>query len=106
MDVWGREYIDLVVPGFIEFQREDDNVMGSFQFGTVSGDVHWHLRKVEGVPTIEWSWQGQNDMDPGCGRGWATIVNEELIGRIFIHGGDDSAFKATKQPRPAGRPKL
>jgi hypothetical protein len=56
------------------------------------------------VTFIEWSWQGQSDTDPGNGRGWAQLVEGELVGRIFIHCGDDSAFWATKQPRPAERP--
>lgn len=36
-------------------------------------------------------------MDPASGRGWAVIENDELHGRIFIHQGDDSAFRARKQ---------
>lgn len=37
MDEWDQDYVDLVVPGFIEFEMEDDHLLGSFQFGTVSG---------------------------------------------------------------------
>jgi hypothetical protein len=59
MDVWAQDYVDLVVPGFIEFRFEDRNVMGSFQFGTVSGYLHGLLEDVNGEAFIEWSWQGQ-----------------------------------------------
>ena len=104
MDVWAQNYVDLVVPGFIEFKHEDDHLMGTFQFGTVSGWLDCRLRDIDGAIFVEWSWQGQSDSDPGCGRGWATLADGELVGRIFIHCGDDSAFKATKQPRPAERP--
>lgn len=104
MEVWARDYIDLVIPGFIEFKYEEDHLMGEFQFGTVSGWLDCRVRDVNGVTYIEWSWQGQSDTDPGCGRGWATLVNDELVGRIFIHCSDDSAFKATKRSRPAERP--
>jgi hypothetical protein len=33
------------------------------------------------------------------------LMDDELVGRVLIHCGDDSAFRATKQPRPAERPK-
>jgi hypothetical protein len=104
MDVWAQSYVDLVVPGFIEFTDEDDLLMGRFQFGTVSGWLHCGLRDVGGDTFIEWSWQGRSDADPGCGRGWATLVGGELVGHMFIHCADDSTFRATKQPRPAERP--
>ncbi len=105
IEEWAQDYVDLVVPGFIEFKHEDDHLMGTFQFGTVSGWLDCRLRDNTGVTFIEWSWEGQNDTDPGCGRGWATLANGELVGRIFIHCGDDSAFKATRQRRPAERSK-
>lgn len=104
MEVWAPDYVDLVVPGFIEFTYEEDHLMGTFQFGTVSGWLDCRLRDVDGVTCIEWSWQGQSDTDPSCGRGWASLVDDELVGRIFIHCSDDSAFKATRRSRPAERP--
>jgi hypothetical protein len=96
MEAWDLDYIDLVVPGFIEFAAESDRVVGSFQFGTVVGWLDCRCRQVDGSTFIEWSWEGHSDADPGCGRGWATLVNGELVGRLFIHCGDDSAFKAVK----------
>lgn len=103
MEVWAQGYVDLVVPGFLEFQLEDQHLMGSFEFGIVSGGLDCALREVGGETFVEWSWQGQHDTDPGCGRGWATLVHGDLVGRIFIHAGDDSAFRATRQTRPMTR---
>ena len=103
METWAQHYVDLVVPGFIEFTDEDEHLMGRLQFGTVSGGLHCQLRDIAGATFIEWSWQGQSDTDPGCGRGWATLVDGELVGHLFIHCADESAFKATKQPRVAER---
>jgi len=103
METWAQDYVDLVVPGFIEFKPEDDHLMGTFQFGTVSGWLDCRLRDIDGATFIEWSWQGRSDTDPGCGRGWATLADGELVGHIFIHCADDSTFKATKQPRSAER---
>jgi hypothetical protein len=103
MEVWAQKYVDLVVPGFIEFALEDERLTGLFQFGTVIGWLDCRLRTVEGSTSVEWSWEGRNDTDPACGRGWATLVDGELVGRLFIHCGDDSAFKARRQTRPATR---
>jgi len=103
METWAQHYVDLVVPGFIEFTYEDNLLMGRFQFGTVSGWLDCRLRDLEGAMCIEWSWQGHLDTDPGCGRGWAQLVDGALVGHLFIHCGDDSAFSATKQPRPPER---
>lgn len=106
METWAQDYVDLVVPGFIEFtyEQDEDRLMGRVQFGTVSGWLDCRLRDIEGVTFVEWSWQGQSDTDPAGGRGWAHVVESELVGRIFIHNGDDSAFRAAKQSRPAERP--
>ena len=37
-----------------------------------------------------------DEMDPASGRGCAVIENGELRGRIFIHLGDDSMFRARR----------
>ena len=104
MEVWAPSYIDLVVPGFIEFTLEDEHLTGGFQFGTVRGWLHGFMREASGPPTLEWSWDGTHDADDGSGRGWAILDGDVLVGRIFIHGGDHSAFKASRQSRPPLRP--
>ena len=97
MDVWDREYIDLVVPGFIEFERGNS---GSFQFGTVSGGIDWRLSLRDAAPAVEWCWDGWSDADPGSGRGWAAIAGSMLEGHIYIFGADDSGFTAQRmKPR-------
>jgi hypothetical protein len=108
MNVWALAYIDLVVPGIIEFQLEDQHLMGLFQFGTVSGGLHCALRELGGETFVEWSWQGQHDTDPGCGRGWASLVHGKLVGRVFIyHSSERSRTKvvvsAVRSPRIGSR---
>ena len=103
MEAWGQTYVDLVVPGFIAFEREDGQLMGQFQFGTVTGWLDCRLRDLGGESYVEWSWEGHNDSDPGCGRGWARLANAKLVGRLYIHCSDDSAFEAEKRARPAKR---
>ena len=101
MQLWDQDYVNLVVPGFIEFENVDGtHITGGVQFGTVSGGLHAHVREIGNEFFIEWSWEGRNDNDPGCGRGWATIVSDQLVGRIYIHMSDNSAFTAKRQERP------
>ena len=93
MEVWDAEYLDLVVPAFIEFDREQ---MGQFQFGTVRGWLDCRFGERDGVPLVEFSWEGENDNDPGCGRGWGSLRGDRLEGRLYIHRGDDSGFLALR----------
>lgn len=106
MDEWDREYVDLVVPGFIKFESGGD---GSFQFATVSGGIDWRLTIRDGETAIEWCWQGWSDTDPGSGRGWAIIAGTVLEGHIYIFGSDDSGFAARRMKpqlkRRAGKSK-
>lgn len=102
MEVWDTDYIDMVVPGHITF---DDESMGTFQFGAVQGwlDCRWVER--DGKCGVEFSWEGEDDGDSKCGRGWANLeADGSLKGRFFIHRGDDSWFTATKGvPEPVPR---
>jgi hypothetical protein len=100
MEQWDIEYIDLIVPGFIEFEREGEHLMGQFQFGAVGGWLDCRVTEIEGEPRVEWSWEGHNDRDPACGRGWATIRDSRLLGHLFIHSSDDSTFEAVRKRRP------
>ena len=68
------------------------------RFGTLHGSIDHRTVWRDGVPALEFSWEGSHDMDSASGRGLATRVGEFLEGRIFIHNGDDSSFKATERP--------
>ncbi len=93
MDSWDRDAIDLLGPGFIEFAEKGT---GEFGFVAVRGwlDCRWSER--DGRPLVEFSWEGADECDPACGRGWASLTeNGDLVGRLFIHLGEDSSFRAT-----------
>ena len=96
MELWDTEYIDLVVPGFIEFSGDG---MGGFQFGTVRGWLDGRFSGRPATARVDFSWEGENDNDPGSGRGWAELRGNRLEGRLYIHGGDDSAFVALRRTR-------
>jgi uncharacterized protein YndB with AHSA1/START domain len=93
MEAWDQEYVNMEVPGYFTFKK---NGTGHFQFGLVQGEMDCRVETVEDGERIEFSWEGQEELDPSSGRGWAAIENKELRGRIFLHQGDDSAFRAKR----------
>jgi hypothetical protein len=93
MEVWDQDFVDLEVPGHFTFEKDE---MGYFQFGLVQGELDCRVESGDREPRIEFSWEGQDETDPACGRGWAEIEKDELRGRIFIHMGEDSEFRARK----------
>ena len=71
------------------------------------GSVPIHRRgRLDGLPAqrtqraalcVEFTWDGNDECDPASGRGWAQLQKDgSLRGRIYIHGGDDSGFKAIR----------
>lgn len=94
MDLWAQEAVDLVAPGFIEFES---NHMGRLGFIAVQGGVDWRDTPREGRPGVEFSWEGFDERDPASGRGWAVVDEDgSLRGHIFFHLGDDSGFRAER----------
>jgi hypothetical protein len=50
---------------------------------------------------VEFSWSGVDDRDDASGRGVAHLEPDgALVGRIFIHCGDDSSFTARRFGEP------
>ena len=69
MEMWGQDFVDAEVEGFIEF---GPNGLGSFQFGYISSDIDYRDSTRDGQPSVVWSWDGNDEMDPASGRGWAV----------------------------------
>ena len=90
---WDEEYIDEEEEGYFEFDQKGG---GEFHFGYVHGHMDCRLTTRDGEPAVEWTWDGNDEMDPAQGRGWAVVKDDELHGMIFFHGGDDSEFVAKK----------
>jgi hypothetical protein len=84
MEQWDQDYIDLVVPGYISF-REDNQ--GEFQFGTVHGDIDYRVEPYQETERLEFSWEGEDEMDPVSGRGWAILrMDNSREGSTFTKG--------------------
>ena len=96
MESWDQDFVDEEVEGFFELEPKG---IGRFQFGYVKGEIDYQETERDGKPAIEFSWDGNDEMDPAQGRGWAVLDGDEIEGRIFFHRGDDSAFRAVRKGR-------
>ena len=85
--------------------RFDDKGWGQFHFGYVHGQMDCRLTTRDGEPAVEWTWDGNDEMDPAQGRGWAVVKGNELHGMIFFRGGDGSEFVARKKAQRPKKPK-
>jgi hypothetical protein len=98
---WDQDYVDKDVPGHVTF---GPGKSGSIQFGMVQGQMDC---KVDGRQSrrIDFTWHGFDEGDELTGRGYAEIVDGELRGHIYVHNGDNSAFRAVIQLQSARRRK-
>jgi hypothetical protein len=89
IDVWDKDAIDLVEPGFTACNGEE----GEMRFIAVRAWLDVRYSGHDGVPIAEFSCEGIDEGAQRSGRGWATpTVNGGLLGHIFFHNGDDSGF--------------
>lgn len=70
--------------------------------------MDWRPGTRDGQPGVEWTWDGNDEMDPARGQGWAKLADEELHGMIVLQLGDESGFvarraKAQQRPRQKKR---
>jgi len=95
MDNWDQETVDLVEPGFIEF---DEDGLGELGFIAVTGELDCRdADRRDDKPGVEFSLQGSGEGDDVSGRGWAALNPDgTLEGHIYFHLGDDSAFRAER----------
>jgi hypothetical protein len=96
MDLWDQEFVDAEVEGFFQFGPKNG---GSFQFGYVKGDIDYRPGIRKGKSSVDFSWEGRDEIDPAQGRGWAVLDGQEIEGMIFFHRGDKSRFKARRAKR-------
>ena len=95
MDTWPDEYLDLIEPAHITFEDGSD---GELVFGAVKGWLDVRYGKRDGRACAEFSWEGHNDADDASGRGWVVLsASGRLVGHIYIHNSDDSAFVGERE---------
>ena len=78
VNVWNNDFLDLVEGAHLTFEGVEG---GEIAFGTLKGfvDVRYGVR--DGAACAEFSWEGYDDKDPACGRGWVT---RGTAGRVSV----------------------
>lgn len=72
-----------------------DEQTGFLKFCGMEAGVDYQLSERDGKPFIEFTWWEPHRL-PHCGRGWASIDGHTLQGKIYMHAGDHSDFKAVQ----------
>ena len=98
MSAWEDDFLNEGVEAFVAF---NDKGSSEFHFGNGQGHMDCRLTTRDGEPAVEWTWDGNDEMDPAQGRGWAVLKGDELHGMIFFHEGDDSQFVAKRKDAKA-----
>lgn len=65
MELRDADAIDLVSPGFIEFDRVR---LGRLGFIAVNGQLDWREVVRDGRPGVEFTWEGADEGDPVSNR--------------------------------------
>ena len=89
MELWDKADLDLVEPAHLVFEPDG---MGAIRFIAVAGGIDYRVVDRDGRKAVEFSWEGVDEADTCCGRGWARIDGDTMKGRIFIHAGDGSSL--------------
>lgn len=95
-ELWDLDDLDLVTPATITLNQNDQ---GHIAFIAVEGELDYRVLIRDGLPAIEFSFEGFDEGDEVMGRGWAVLDGERLRGRLFFHQGDDSSFIAERQQK-------
>ena len=94
MDLWDEDYFNMEVQAYI---RIGSNGIGDFQFGLVSGGLDGEVVKTGNLERFEFTWDGQDEMDPASGSGWLKLSGKDKArGRVKFHLGDSSEFLAIR----------
>jgi hypothetical protein len=81
---------DMAGPGSYILFTEDG---GEFALDSLTGSIHG---RCEG-DAIEFTWHGNDEMDPASGHGWAEKQDDgSLEGEICLESGDEIPFIARR----------
>lgn len=91
-DVWDVRALNEFDPAHIFF---GPGQTGELKFIAINASVDYRISTSDKSPIVEFSWAGDDDGTPISGRGWARRGPRGLVGRLFIHEGDETGFTAT-----------
>lgn len=94
MEMWDEDYFNMEVQAYIQI---DDDGLGDFQFGLVSGSIDGYVEDIGTEQRFTFTWEGRDEMDPVGGSGWLRPTGDDQAkGMIKFHKGDRSRLKARR----------
>ena len=97
MEMWDKDYLDMECKAYIRIERGS---LGEFRFGLVQCDIDGEIVKSGGESRFEFTFDGNDEMDPTSGSGWARLTGKnDMEGKIKFHKGDSSLFWAKRLKR-------
>ena len=90
-DQWDRDYLDLVDPAFIRFDRDG---YGELAFGVVTAGLHLDCART----IVFFTFEGSAEDDEVRGSGSAELTEDGALEiELSFHNGDDAILQATRE---------
>jgi hypothetical protein len=88
-------YVDLCGPGMLDISTRGHGYMN---FGAIEIMLDCKTDDLD-ERVLRFSYEGQDEGDSICGRGYCLLDGDQMTGRIFRHLGDEFRFKAKRMPK-------
>ena len=92
-ELWDVDDLDSTDPAHLKLEPKGHGRLGLL---AIEANIDYRFVHREGLPAIEFSFEGFDEGDRISGRGWAICEGERLRGRLFFYQSDDSAFTASR----------
>ena len=90
-DQWDRDYLDLVEPAFIRFDRDGS---GELAFGVMTAGLDLDYART----VVFFTFAGSDEGDEVSGSGSAELTEDGALEiELSFHNGDDAIFKAKRE---------
>jgi hypothetical protein len=99
-ELWDVEDLDSMEPAHVTLKPRGHGRLGLL---AIEAELDYRVVQRDGLPAVEFSFEGSDEGDRISGRGWAALNGEQLRGRLFFNQGDDSGFTARRSERTARR---
>jgi hypothetical protein len=86
------EYVDLCGPAKLHVSTRG---IGRMNFGAVDIELDCKMDDRD-ENMLQFSFEGGDEGDAICGRGYCLVEGDDMVGRLFRHGSDDFGFRAKR----------
>jgi hypothetical protein len=92
LEGYNADYVDLCGPAMLSISSRGT---GQMNFGAAEAELDGKMDDLD-ERVVRFSFEGGDEGDPMCGRGYCIVDEDEMTGRLFRHLGDTFGFKAKR----------